>query len=188
MYNIQDEKKARKALDKYLKGNGTFKFRAWTVSILVMCFAMLIPFMSIAANFEIAGGVYTEHLEEYNTERNEDNDLIAFNFRFTDSDWGLLGANFTNSYDIQTNALAVTYSVIKYSVVELELVFGLMKGYTEWELHDKLCPFGEESEICLLVAPKLSVELFNYNGVAPKISALLMGDAVIVTVGVNYEF
>ena len=30
--------------------------------------------------------------------------------------------------------------------------------------------------------------LFNYNGVAPKVSALLMGDAVIVTVGVSYEF
>jgi len=188
MNNQQEYKEVRGALDAHLKGNGAFKFRSWIVAIVVMCAALLWPFLTQAATLELASGVYTEHLEEYNTERNEDNDLIAFNYRFTDSDWGLLAANFTNSYDVKTNALAVTYSVIKYKAVEFELVVGVMKGYTEWELHDKLCPFGEDVEYCILIAPKLSIELFNYTGVAPKVSALLMGDAVIVTVGVSYEF
>jgi hypothetical protein len=160
----------------------------WIAVVVVACIVLLIPTPASSATLELASGVYTHHLEEYNTERNEDNSLVAFNYRFTDSDWGLLAANFDNSYDIKTNALAVTYSVIKYRAAELELVVGVMKGYTEWELHDKLCPFGEGVEYCLLIAPKLSIELFNYNGVAPKVSALLMGRAVIVTVGVRYEF
>lgn len=169
----------------HIKAIKNLKFSLWVV---VVCAALLFPFTSSAKMIELSSGIYTNHLEEHNTERNEDNDLIAFNYRFTDSDWGLLGANFTNSYNIKTNALAVTYSVVKYLSVEVELVFGLMKGYTEWELHDKLCPFGENSEICLLIAPKISVELFNHNGIAPKVSALLMGEAIIVTVGVGYEF
>ena len=173
-------------LTNHLKGKSMFKFIAWIAAILLA--VALTAINAQAATLELASGVYTHHLEEDNTERNEDNSLIAFNYRFTDSDWGLLATTFTNSYDIKTNALAVTYSVIKYRAVEFELVLGLMKGYTEWELHDKLCPFGEESDTCFLVAPKLSIELFNYNGVAPKVSALLMGDAVIVTVGVSYEF
>jgi len=188
MNNIHNEQKARRALETHIKETKALKFVVWVAAVIVACIVLLIPLPSSAASLELASGVYTEHLEEYNTERNENNDLIAFNYRFTDSDWGLLAANFTNSYDIKTNALAVTYSVIKYRAVEFELVLGLMKGYTEWELHDKLCPFGEESDTCFLVAPKLSIELFNYNGVAPKVSALLMGDAVIVTVGVSYEF
>ena len=124
----QEYKEVRGALDAHLKGNGAFKFKSWIVAIVVMCAALLWPFLSQAASFELASGVYTEHLEEYNTERNENNDLIAFNYRFTDSDWGVLATTFTNSYDIKTNALAVTYSVIKWRAVELELVLGLMKG------------------------------------------------------------
>ncbi len=188
MNNNKFKRKSSAASNTQAKETKALMFIIWIVAITVASIAMLYPLPSDAAQLEIARGVYTEHLEEYNTERNEDNSLIAFNYRFTDSDWGLLAANFTNSYDIKTNALAVTYSVIKYKAVEFELVVGVMKGYTEWELHDKLCPFGEEAEYCILIAPKLSVELFNYKGVAPKVSALLMGDAVIVTVGVSYEF
>ena len=156
-------------------------------AVLVIAFCM-VTMKAKASSVELSIGVYTHHFVEYNTVRNEDNNLIAFNYRFTDSDWGLLGTNFTNSYDIKTNALAVTYSVFKYRAVEFEMIVGMMKGYTEWELHDKLCPFGVDSDYCFLIAPKVSIELFNYKGMAPKVSALLMGRAVIVTVGVSYEF
>lgn len=158
------------------------------VLIFIAFFGLAYMAETKAAEFELAGGIYTTHTEEYDTERNEDNNLIALTYRFDDSDWGLLGANFTNSYDIKTNAIAVTYSVIKWRALELELVGGVMKGYTEWELHDKMCPFGEDSDICFLISPKLSLELFSFEGVTPKVSVLMMGDAVIVTAGVSYSF
>ena len=188
MDNNKFKRKSSAATNTQAEETKVLWFVIWIVVVIVATIAMLLPLPSNAAKLEIARGVYTYHLEEYNTVRNEDNNLIAFNYRFTDSDWGLLGTNFTNSYDIKTNALAVTYSALKWRAVELELVVGVMKGYTEWELHDKLCPFGEDSDYCFLIAPKLSVELFNYKGVTPKVSALLMGEAVIVTVGFSYEF
>lgn len=188
MSKQEEMKTSRRALDTHLNGNGAFKFKAWVAGILVMCFALCLPFLSGAAEFEISSGIYTTHLEEYNTSRNENNNLIAVAYRFTDSDWGLLGSNFINSYDVQTNALAVTYSVIKYRALEFEMIVGMMKGYTEWELHDKLCPFGKDSDYCFLVAPKLSFEVLDYECIKPKLSVLLMGEAVIVTFGVSYEF
>lgn len=156
-------------------------------TIIILLLATVFSTESKSASLEVARGVYTHHFIDYGTPRNEDNKLIALSYRF-DNDWGVLSANFTNSYDVNTTALAITYSVIKYKAIELELVTGIMKGYTEWELHDKLCPFGENSDYCFLIAPKLSVELFSYKGVTPKLSALLIGKAVAVTIGVSYEF
>lgn len=186
MNNIHNEQKARRALDNHISDRKAFWFKAWFVAVVVI--AVLTAINAQAATVELASGVYTHHIEEYNTARNEDNDLLALTYRFDDSDWGILATTFNNSYDVQTYGLALTYSVFKWRAIELELIGGVMKGYTEWELHDKLCPFGEEVEYCLLLAPKLSLEIFSYKGVTPKLSVLYMGEAVVVTAGVSYKF
>jgi hypothetical protein len=186
MNNIHNEQKARKLLDDHIKTTKALRFVVWIAAILAA--AALTAINAQAATVEIASGVYTQHIEEYNTARNEDNDLLALTYRFDDSDWGVLATTFNNSYDIETYGLALTYSVFKWRAIELEVIGGLMKGYTEWELHDKLCPFGEDSDYCFLIAPKLSLEVFTYKGVTPKVSVLLMGEAVMVTVGVSYKF
>ncbi|MEE8288921.1 MAG: hypothetical protein V3R25_05865, partial [Nitrosomonadaceae bacterium] len=118
----------------------------------------------------------------------EDNDLWVASYRFDDSKWGVLGATFQNSYYVDSTVVAATWSLFKLKAVEFEIISGLVKGYNEETVNSLMCPFGEDSDICFLIAPKVSIEIFTYKGFSPKLSAMWLGDALVIAAGVSYKF
>jgi len=158
------------------------------VLILVIIAWTIYPLIAKAGTFEMHYGLSTNHTENYEYKYNEDNNLWAASYRFNDSSWGVLGSKFDNSFYVESYAAAATYSLFEAGPVEFELLTGLLKGYTEIQLGSTLCPFGVDSDICFFIAPKLSLEVFDYKGFSPKVSAMILGNAFIVTAGFSYKF
>ncbi len=162
--------------------------KALMLVITVIAAVVIMTNPAKAGEFELNYGISTNHFAEYGYKFNEDNNLWIASYKFDDSDWGVLGATFENSYYNDTIAVAATYSVYQFGAVEFSVLAGVLKGYTEADIGSTLCPLGADSDVCFMLAPKLSVEVFDYNGITPKLSVVVLGTAVVVTVGVSYEF
>lgn len=140
-----------------------------------------------ADTIEISKGIFTDHLgfNEYN----EDNDLKAIAYYFDDSKWGLSLAKFKNSYYNDTTAAGVSYNLYKGERFEFEVMGGLMKGYTARDSGKFFCPLkGDYEAVCWYVAPKGTVNLYSYKGATVKASAIILGTALIATVGFSFTF
>jgi hypothetical protein len=145
-----------------------------------------------SASFSINYGINTTHLDGNgcNTSHdcyNEDNGIIALEYNFEDSRWGMILATFENSHFNKTTAIGMSYDFYDAGWVNFELLGGVMKGYTAADIGDVYCDIGKE-DICWFVAPRMNVPVYSYRSFKVKVSALVLNTAVITTVGLEYKF
>jgi len=161
----------------------------WGFAIFrVICILTVVVMTSRAeaSSIDVSFGVNTIHLNSDNM--NEENDFISIEYSVDNSDWGYIASKFVNSYENNTVALGMSYDIVTYDIIELDLLLGVMKGYKEEDLGDVICPLGEESDLCWFIAPRIIIPIYKNNYFEIKVSSLLLGDALSTSVGLEYKF
>ena len=164
--------------------SGGWGFAIFRVICILTVVAMTLK--AEASSIDVSFGVNTIHLNSDNM--NEENDFISIEYSVDNSDWGYIASKFVNSYENNTVALGMSYDIVTYDIIELDLLLGVMKGYKEEDLGDVICPLGEKSDLCWFIAPRVTLPIYKNNYFELKVSSLLLGDALSTSVGLEYKF
>ena len=147
-----------------------------TLFLIVCAIAcMLIVPDAKADELRINYGVNTTHMDSEHY--NETNHLVAIEY----NNW--LVATFQNSHYTQSYAVGGSYSLYTKSIFELDILGGVMYGYSPEQV-----PTCLENKLCLFVAPRLTANYKLNSDWSLNASTMLFGNAVITTVGVTWRF
>ena len=146
----------------------------WFCLVLVAVCLFLTPTCD-ADELRINYGVNTTHMDSEHY--NETNHLVAIEY----NNW--LVATFQNSHYTQSYAVGGSYSLYTKSIFELDILGGVMYGYSPEQV-----PTCLENKLCLFVAPRLTANYKLNSDWSLNASTMLFGNAVITTVGVTWRF
>lgn len=147
---------------------------------LLLILATILPSLAMADSFSVNYGVNTTHInhEEW---MNEDNGLIAI--EWMGDKHGVNASSFVNTYGNDTLTLGGSYSLFEYNFINLDLMYGIVKGYEEREI-----PTVIDKDYGFYFAPRFSASVDLYKELAVKASVQLFGEAVVTTVGLEINF
>ncbi len=171
-----------------MKPKNELKFLVISILLLIIVICIQPTKAKDSGSLEVTKGITTNHVDSFEG-YNEDNGMTVIEYDLPDSDWGVLVTKFNNSYYTDTIAIAGVYSVYEYKQFEVNVISGLMKGYTAEDIGNELCPLkGKASDICWFLAPRVLLSVYENKDYAVKASVLLFGTAIVTTVGLEYKF
>ena len=156
------------------KPNNNGPFIWLFIGLAIIC-ALAGPSDAKADELRINYGVNTTHMDSEHY--NETNHLVAIEY----NNW--LVATFQNSHYTQSYAVGGSYSLYTKSIFELDILGGVMYGYSPEQV-----PTCLENKLCLFVAPRLTANYKLNSDWSLNASTMLFGNAVVTTVGLTWRF
>lgn len=146
--------------------------------LLIFIITVMSSFSVNAATISLEKGLFTRHAR--NRRRfNEDNELIGL--EITASGMTLNTSSFVNSYGVKTKSIGTAFVLTESEHVKLDLMVGVLGGYTHEQI--KTC----KGDYCGYIAPRLTINN-DYKGIGVKASALVLGEALVLTSGIYINF
>jgi hypothetical protein len=128
-------------------------------------------------------GVYTTHIYS-DIEYNEDNDLIGIEYKI--GNWYINAATFNNSFYNRSNAIGSGYNIYSTHNVDFDVIYGLVTGYKDEDGVDDYTFCNDD--VCVYAAPRVSYTFDVSKHFSIKPSAKLFFNAVVLSVGAEYQF
>lgn len=146
--------------------------------ILIAAITVISSFSVNASTLSIEKGLFTRHAR--NRRRfNEDNELIGV--EITSNSLTLNVSSFINSYGVKTKSIGTAFVVTESGNFKLDVMTGILDGYTQEQI--KTC----KGDYCGYIAPRVTAN-YEYKGIGVKASALVLGEALVITSGVYINF
>ena len=146
--------------------------------LLIFIITIMSSFSINAATISVEKGLFTRHARDKHR-FNEDNELIGL--EMTANGMILNASSFVNSYGAKTKSIGTAFAVAESERVKLDVMVGVLDGYTQEQI--KTC----KGDYCGYIAPRLTINK-EYKGVGVKASALVLGEALVLTSGMYINF
>jgi hypothetical protein len=159
--------------------------------LLLAIFYVLVFIISATISFSLKAeqsitfdvGVYTTHIYS-DIEYNEDNDLIGIEYKI--GNWYINAATFNNSFYNRSNAIGSGYNIYSTHNVDFDVIYGLVTGYKDEDGVDDYTFCNDD--VCVYAAPRVSYTFDVSKHFSIKPSAKLFFNAVVLSVGAEYQF
>ncbi len=146
--------------------------------LLIFIITVMSSFSVNAATLSIEKGLFTRHARN-RRKFNEDNELIGL--EISANGMTLNASSFVNSYGVKTKSIGTAFVLAESEHVKLDLMAGVLDGYTQEQVG--AC----KGDYCGYIAPRLTINR-DHKGIGVKASALVLGEALVLTSGIYINF